>query len=400
MKILIVSQYFWPEEFRINDLAIDLVNRGHDISVLTGIPNYPKGSYFKGYRFRYSIEYYQGIRVYRVPIIPRGNNSFMLIINYFSYFLSASVFALFHKKQYDKVIAVNFSPITAVYPAIVYKIRHRVKLFLWVQDLWPESVTASGKHYPAIVMNVLTKFVRYIYKNSDKVMVQSEAFGPSVTEKGVTETQLMYLPNWAEDLYSNSENVNHGKYKTFLPEGFKVMFAGNIGEAQDFDSIIKAANITRDIPEIKWIIIGDGRNRKWAENEISRHKLRETVIMLGRYPVSEMPDFFTHADLMLLSLKDEKIFALTIPTKVQSYMAFGKPVVGMLNGIGAKLIKDADCGFVCNASDYKTLADNIIKAYHHEPANLAEKGLNGKAYYNQFFSKKRVIDTLIGALEE
>lgn len=400
MKILIVSQYFWPEEFRINDLAIDLVKRGHEISVLTGIPNYPKGNYFKGYGFRYSIEYYQGIKVYRVPIIPRCNNNFMLIINYFSFFLFASVFALFHKTQYDKAIAVNFSPITAVYPAIVYKIRHKVKLYLWIQDLWPESVTAAGKQYPAFVMDVLTKLVMYIYRNSDKIMIQSEAFGPSVIEKGVTEKQLIYLPNWAEDLYSNSENLNPDKYKTFLPEGFKVMFAGNIGEAQDFDSVIKAAIITRNIPEIKWIIIGDGRNRKWVENEIFRHGLKETVKMLGRYPVTEMPNFFTHADLMLLSLKDEKIFAMTIPTKIQSYMAFGKPVVGMLNGIGAKLIKDADCGFVCNASDYKTLAENIIKAYHQDPAFLMEMGLKGKVYYNQYFSKKRVIDTLIDALEE
>lgn len=400
MKILIVTQYFWPEEFRINDLAIDLVARGHIVTVLTGNPNYPKGHFYPGYGFKYFVESYQGIRVIRVPIMARGQSSFNIILNYFSFVISGSIFTLFHKQQYNKIFTVNFSPITAAFPAILYKKRHNTQLFLWVQDLWPESITAAGKMSSKFLLRWLTKMVEYIYKNSDKVLVQSEAFIPSVMEKGVKENQIRYLPNWAEDLYSDTSIIIKEKYQSLFPQGFKIMFAGNIGEAQDFDSIIKAAEITKQFPDIKWIIVGDGRKKTWVEREITRLDLQNNVFLLGRYPVTDMPNFFVHADIMLLSLKDENIFSLTIPTKIQSYMASGKPVLGMLNGIGAKVIKDANCGYTCNAGDYQSLAKNVIDAYHQEKQILLQKGVNGKAYYNVYFSKKVIIDNLIKIFQE
>lgn len=400
MKILIVSQYFWPEEFRVNDLALELQERGHEITVLTGNPNYPKGSFYSGYGFKYSTQFYNGIKIERIPIIPRGRNSFTLVLNYLSYLILGSIFALFHNKQYDKIFAVNFSPITAVYPAVFYKWRQKKQLFLWVQDLWPESVSSAGKMKSKVVMSLLTKMVKHIYKNSDKVLVQSEAFIPSVKEKGVTKNQIRYMPNWAEDLYSDPSNIFNLKYENVIPIGFKIMFAGNIGEAQDFDSILKAADITKHIQEIKWIIVGDGRKKSWVEGEIIRLGLQKTVFLLGRYPVSEMPSFFVHADIMLLTLKDEDIFSMTIPSKVQSYMAFGKPIAGMLNGIGAEVIQDADCGYVAMAGDYKSLARNIILSYNLESNILQEKGMNGKHFYNHNFSKRIIIDNLMQIFQE
>ena len=178
------------------------------------------------------------------------------------------------------------------------------------------------------------------------------------------------------------------------------MFAGNIGEAQDFESIIEAAEKTKHIPEIKWIIIGDGRKRNWVETEINRLGLQENVFLLGRYPMKEMPSFFVHADIMLLSLKDEDIFSMTIPSKVQSYIAFGKPIAGMLNGIGAKVIQESKCGYIANAADYSSLANNIIIAYKQPPNVLLEMGLNGKNYYNLNFSKKVIIDNLLQTFQE
>lgn len=400
MKVLIVTQYFWPEEFRVNDLAIDIIKRGHEVTVLTGNPNYPIGSFYRGYGLNYSVEYYHGIKVYRMPIIPRGRNGFQLVLNYISFVITGSIFAFFHKPKYDKIFALNFSPITAVYPAIVFKRRSKTELIIWVQDLWPESVTAAGKIKSKFLMKMLTKMVQHIYRNSDKVLVQSEAFIDSVMEKGVTASKISYLPNWAEDLYGNSIDVSKEKYQSLFPAGFIVMFAGNIGEAQDFDSIIKAIEITKQYPEIKWIILGDGRKKSWVETEILRLELQNTVFMLGRYPVVEMPDFFVHADIMLLSLKNEVIFSMTIPTKIQSYMAFGKPVVGMLNGIGAKVIEDADCGYTSNAADYSSLARNIIMAYHQERNLLQQKGENGRKYYNKHFSKELIINNLIELLKE
>jgi len=401
MKILIVSQYFWPEEFRINDLAIDLLERGHDVTVLTGNPNYPTGNFYKEYGFKFKVEDYQGVKIYRVPIISRGNASgIRLALNYLSFAINGSIFAMFLRKKFEVSLVFAISPITAVYPALVHKFLFKSKVNLWVQDLWPESVSAAGKMDSSFATICLKKMVKQIYKSSDKVLVQSEAFIPSVIEKGVSKKQLRYIPNWAEDLFNSHSNILKSKYESIIPNGFKVMFAGNIGEAQDFDSIIKAAEITKDILDIKWIIVGDGRKKSWATAEINRLELQDTVFMLGRYPVEEMPNFFVHADIMLLSLKDEAIFSMTIPSKVQSYLAFGKPIAGMLNGIGAEVLAKAECGYVANAGDYKMLANNIIKAYNEDFEILVQKGLNGKDYYNKNFSKEVIINNLLNIFNE
>jgi len=400
MKILIVSQYFWPEEFRINDLALDLVERGHKVTVLTGNPNYPKGKFYQGYGFKFTTEIYSGIKIHRVPITPRGNSSgIKLLINYLSFVISGSLFACFHTQHYDKIFAVNYSPITALYPAIVYKKLKKIPLLIWVQDIWPESITAAGKMQFSFAMTILNKLVRNIYRNSDKILVQSEAFIPSIEEKGATKKQIEYIPNWAEDLYCD-EKIFVEKFQNLIPSGFKIMFAGNIGEAQDFESILKAAEATKQYPEIKWLIVGDGRKKAWVETEIVRLELQKSVYLFGRYPLDDMPNLFVHADIMLVSLKDEKIFSLTIPSKIQSYMAFGKPIACMLNGIGAEVIQEAKCGYVAKAMDYNSLAKNVIDAYKQDINSLMEKGLSGKKYYQQNFSKKMIIDRLIQLFSE
>jgi glycosyltransferase involved in cell wall biosynthesis len=393
MKILIVSQYFWPEEFRINDLATDLVDRGHEVTVLTGSPNYPKGKFYTGYGFNYKKEYYKGVKLYRVPIIPRGSNNFYLLLNYISFLVSGSVFSFFHKENYDKVFAVNFSPITSVIPAIVYSRKRSVKLYLWVQDLWPESVFAASNIKSKKLNLFLTKIVKYIYANSSKILVQSKGFFKSISDKGVSEDKILELPNWAEDLYF--KNIKKSKYSNLIPKGFVIMFAGNIGEAQDFGSIVQAALLTKSEHSIKWVIIGGGRKLTWLKEQIIELELENKIILLGRYPVTEMPDFFIHADVMLVSLKKEEIFSLTIPSKIQSYLASGKPIIGMLDGVGSEVIKNSECGFYGRAGDFKMLYQNIIKAYSEESSSLIQKGLNGRHYYDEKFSKKRVIDSLV-----
>ncbi len=397
MKILLVCQYFWPESFRVNDLAIELKQRGFEVSVLTGKPNYPQGKFYHGYGFFSKIkDIYKGINIYRVPIISRGNGKgIRLFLNYLSFVIFGCFFVLFHRKKYDVVLTYGLSPIIQAYPAILYKKLHRVKTLLWVQDLWPESVSAAGNVNSKFVLKPLFRVVKHIYKNTNQILVQSTSFIPSIKEKGVLEDKLYYMPNWAEDLYSDVSRVNKERYIDIIPNGFVVMFAGNIGEAQDFECIIKAVEKTKNIPDIKWVIVGDGRKRQWVENKIEQLELQDTVKLLGRYPLEDMPDLFTHADIMLLTLKDEEIFSMTIPSKLQSYMAFGKPVAGMLNGIGARIIVDSKCGYVTGASDSVTLANNIIEAYSNKKEDLVEKGLNGKKYYNEFFSKKQIIDKLL-----
>lgn len=401
MKLLIVSQYFWPEEFRVNDLAADLVLRGHEVTVLTGNPNYPQGKFYKNYGFRFSREEKFGVKILRVPLFARGNASgFRLALNYLSFALNGCLRVPFIGKEFDACIVFAISPITAVYPALLHKFMYGTKVNLWVQDLWPESVSSAGKLNTSFTTRILTSVVKHIYRSSSKILVQSEAFIPSLLEKGVPTQKIRYVPNWAEDLFLDDSVIQPTKFAEIMPSGFKVMFAGNIGEAQDFDSVVQAADLTRDFPDIKWIIVGDGRKRPWVESEIERLGLKETVFLLGRYPLEDMPSFFSHADIMLLSLKEDEIFSLTIPSKIQSYMAFGKPIAGMLNGIGAKVIRDSECGYTADAGDFNALANNVIQAYQQESNVLASMGQKGKNYYHDNFSKKVMIDHLLEIFQE
>ena len=395
MKFLIVSQYFWPEEFRINDLALELVKKGHEVYVITGNPNYPKGKFIKGYGFKYSTENYYGIKIHRIPIFARGKSSFMLILNYVSFAFFGSIFAYFHKEKYDKVFAVNYSPITAIIPAIVYSKKNKIKLSIWVQDLWPESVVAASNIKSKIVQKWLTKLVKYIYKNSKLIFIANYGFKKSIIEKGISNDKIKYMPNWAEDIYKCKKIINVTREEFNIPQGFVIMFAGNIGEAQDIEAIIKAAELTKENPSIQWVFIGDGRKSKWLRDEIQEKKLTKIITLLGRHPIESMPSFFKLADVMLVSLKNEYIFSLTVPGKVQSYMASSKPILTMLNGEGSRLIKESKSGFVANAGDYKTLSKNVQKCFNLSSIKLNELGQNAFITYEKKFSKNKIINFFI-----
>ena len=395
MKITIVSQYFYPEEFKVNDLAEEWVKRGHDVTVLTGKPNYPGGKILKGYKFwGVQEESHKGIRVIRVPLVPRGKGGgIRLALNYLSYVFFASYYVLTHRLDTDRIFCFEISPVFQMYPALLLKRKTGAYASMWIQDLWPESVAASSNLKSGFIQNLLSVLIRGIYSRTDTLFVQSPAFNESVLDKGEFQDKLSYVPNWAEDVFTKrTSGLN--KYQSLMPEGFKVMFAGNIGAAQDFESIIRATVLTRHIPEIKWVIVGDGRMRTEIEQQVKSLELGDTVSFLGRYPVEEMPDFFALADVMLVSLKNEYIFSLTIPSKVQAYMASGKPIVTMLSGIGNQILKDADCGLTAESGDYKLLAENVIAMYHKSKEERLQLGMNGKVYYNVHFQKKVCIDRL------
>lgn len=397
MKILLVSQYFWPETFRVNDLAQELVLRGNEVTVLTGKPNYPQGKIYKGYSFwGYREEYYKDIKLIRVPLIPRGKGSKLgLALNYFSFVFFSCLYILFHKQKYDVSLTFAISPITQVYAALLHKKIFGSRAYLWVQDLWPESVAAAGKMNSGLVYRMLTQMVQSIYQKVDGICVQSEAFNQSILQKGDYKHKISYIPNWAEDLFSNDSLIDKEHFKSLIPDGFIVMFAGNIGEAQDFESVLQAADRTRDNKEIKWIIVGDGRKKGFVEQQIKELNLCDTVFLLGRYPLEDMPDLFIHADAMLVSLKDQEIFSLTIPSKIQSYMAFGKPIVSMINGIGNEIIREAGCGDTAVAGDFESLANNVKKLSQSTRKELFAKGKAGQEYYQKFFSKKKIVDHLM-----
>lgn len=391
MKILVVCQYFYPEEFKVNELVEGLVERGNEVTVLTGKPTYPRGPYPQGYKFLgIQKEEYRGAKIIRVPELTRGNGgAFGIVKSMLSFLFFGKWYARLHSIDADAILCFQLSPVTMAIPALFYQKKLGVKYVHWVQDLWPESVTATTNIKGGPAVKWLDKLVTKIYRRADVILVQSKAFEKSICDKGDFNNKLVFAPNWAEDSIANGELH---PADCSLPGGFKVMFAGNIGVAQDFENIIKAADLTRDIPDIKWVIVGDGRDREHSEQEVKKLGLGDQVVFMGRHPVNTMPWFFKQADVMLVSLKDEFIFSLTIPSKVQAYMASGKPIVTMLNGEGSRVIEEAGCGLTAKSCDYQTLAENVKKLYSMGKEERSAMGVAGRSYYDKVFAKELVIN--------
>lgn len=394
MKILFVTQYFYPEIFRGNDIAFDLANKGESVTVITAVPNYPSGSFFKGYGiFRRRKEIINNVEIIRIPVIPRGRGgALQLFLNYFSFALFSSIYCFFLalRKKFNCIFVQQLSPVTLVLPAIVFKKIQKIPLYLWVLDLWPESLTSAGGVKNRIILSFFENIVKAAYRNADKILISSKGFEKSIIEKGDFKKKIIYFPNWAEDVFNETKEIDIPE----LPRGFLIMFAGNIGEAQNFENVLKTALLLKENKEIKFIIIGDGRKKDWISKFILDNNLNNTVFLLGRFPIEAMPSFFNEASVMLLPLKDELIFNLTVPAKLQAYMASSKPVLGMLNGEGAKLIMDAGCGYSVEADNYVGLAEKIEELSNLPKSELLKIGANGRSYCDEFFNKKKSLSHL------
>lgn len=401
MKILIVTQYFYPETFKSTDLAFELKKRGHDVTVLAGIPNYPEGKIYEGYGFfKNRSQNVNGVKIIRSLLLPRGNGGgIRLFLNYYSFafFASIKAFILGLRNKYDAVIVHEPSPITQFYPALLLKKLWKTPVYFWVMDLWPESLSVAGGVKNKLVLGYYESVVKNFYKNSEKILITSKGFRKSINEKGDFDSKIVYFPNWAED--SISEGNKNYKIPE-LPDGFKVMFAGNIGEAQDLDNIMNAALELKNNKNIKFVLVGDGRKMPFVNEFIKENQLQETVYLAGRFPVEAMASFFSKADVMLVTLKDDPIFNLTVPAKVQAYMSASKPIVAMLNGEGADNIAEANCGFTIKAGDYKTLAETILKASELPKSELERMGENSRKFYEENFRMSECISNLEKILEK
>ena len=399
-NILIVSQYFWPENFKINDVAKGLVAKGYNVSVLTGLPNYPKGKIFEGYSFlKNTKENYDGVTIYRSLVIPRGNGSgTRLFLNYFSLALLASIRLLFIKSNFDKILVYEASPVTIGIPAIIAKYRFKAPIFFWVQDLWPESITAAGAIKNKYVINLVDKLTRFIYWHSKKILVQSRAFIPYILKQKVSSSKIIYLPNSTEKFYKRVNPNN--KYNKILPkDGPILMFAGNIGEAQGFDTIIKSAKYLYDSEvNINWVILGDGRKRESFEEKINELGLNNNFLFLCSYPSEEMPYFFAHADAMLVTLKKSLIFSMTIPNKIQSYMACSKPIIANLDGEGGRIVLEANCGMLSPSEDFMSFSKSIIDFLKLSSVKKNQMGQNGRLYFENEFEREKQLDKLASIL--
>ncbi|MDO7927604.1 glycosyltransferase family 4 protein [Pseudomonas sp. KFB-139] len=395
LKVLVVTQYFWPENMRINDLVRDLSAKGHEVTVLTGLPNYPEGKVFESYREKpEEFSPYCGAEVVRVPLVPRGKRSLSLALNYLSFFISASILGAFklRKHKFDTIFVYAVSPIMAAIPALVIGRLKRAPVFVWVLDLWPETLRAVGVVKQPLLLGLVGKVVSWIYNRTDYLLLQSHGFIDNVRRyctRPITDERLVYFPSWAEDDFSSSAPP----LCDLIPQDpnvFTVVFAGNLGEAQDFPAVLDAAESLRVSHAVRWVIVGDGRMSEWIAEQIAARQL-DNVHLLGRHPLEAMPGLFAQADALLVSLKTNDVFEKTIPGKVQAYLASGRPVLGMINGEAARVISESGAGFACDSGDAQGLAAITRSLANTAPAQRDSMGRAGRNYYEQHYAKGNLL---------
>ncbi|MEW5715686.1 glycosyltransferase family 4 protein [Pseudomonas sp. SB113] len=400
LSILVVTQYFWPENMRINDLVRDLSERGHSVTVLTGLPNYPEGAVDA----RYSVDpesfmAYSGAKIVRVPLVPRGKRSISLIMNYLSFFTAASTIGAWklRAEKYDAVFVYAVSPVMVAIPALLIGRMKKAPVFIWVLDLWPETLRAVGVLRHPSLLAVVGKMVSWIYNRADYLLLQSHGFLDNVKRyctKDIAPERLVYFPSWAEDDFSGVTSPTSSLLARD-DQLFTVLFAGNLGEAQDFPAVIEAARALKGKVAVRWVIVGDGRMSDWLATKVKSHQL-DNVLLLGRHPLEDMPALFASADALLVSLKTNDVFEKTIPGKVQAYLASGKPILGMINGEAARVINESGSGLSCPSGDAAALTRITLELATMSAKQLERMGAAGREYYLEHYSKP----TLLARLEQ
>ncbi len=397
LKLNIFSYVYWPEQFLINEMAEDIVQRGYEINVLTGLPNYPKGDFYDGFSLAGGpyLQEHKGVKIRRYPIFARKTGFPRLMMNYISHLLGA--LSIKNKiPQADWAFVFATSPITTAIPAIFWARRNKAKVCIWLQDLWPDSVAAVGAtNRNSILYKILGKMVAWIYKNTDLILIQSPGFADNLKEFGYKGPSHV-IPNWAPGLDFKDATVP--SWLNDLPAKFTVTFAGNVGKAQAIDTVIEAAKILKDKEHIQFLVVGDGSELERVRG-IARAEDLQNVQFYGRKPIEDMPGLFKRSDALLVSLKKDPIFARTIPSKVQAYMAAGKPLVGSLDGVGSQVIQEAQAGFTAPAENSTELAGVLLKMAELTDVERQKLGDNARHYFSQNYEKGRIISHIIEHLE-
>ena len=404
MRVLVVSQYFWPEVFRVNEIVSELRARGHEVTVLTGRPNYPGGQVFDDYAADpAAFAGYHGAEVIRLPLRPRGQGSIRLLLNYWSFVFWGCLLGPWklRGRRFDAIFCFETSPITSALPAVLLRRVKRAPLLLWVLDLWPDTLSAVGMVRSQRGLNAVGGLVRFIYQRCDLILAQSRGFFPAIERWSREPRKTRYFPQWGEAAFDGDLNAVEEAPELAPHAGhFKLMFAGNIGDAQDFPALLDAAEATRHRPELHWLIVGDGRQAQWVREQIAARGLQSTVFMLGRHALERMPEFFKGADALLVSLKAEPIFAMTIPGKVSAYLSAGRPILAMIDGEGARVIAEAEAGLVAPAGVGAELARQALAMAGLPAETRLNMGRNARAYARREFDRATLISQLEAWLAE
>jgi len=392
MKILVISQRYYPDQFRINEITVDLVKQGHEVMVITGLPQDDEGYVRKDYRWgKNRREEWNGVQIHRTYLTSRRKDILSLMINYVSFALSATLKILRLSKKIDQIVVFQVSPITQIIPAVVMKKRAKIPLVVYIQDLWPMSVTTVGVKTDSFFYKLLRKFCTYLYSQADKLAITSRSYEKILTNELHVKVKCIYLPQFAEDIFTqNLQKRTNGK--------FNVLFAGSIGAAQSVETIVLAANELRENKEILFWIVGGGRKYDDVVKLAKELKL-DNVNFTGHLPIEEMPYYHELADLFVVTLADNPLINITLPAKVQTYMACGKPIVAAAYGEVSTLFDNAKCGKYVKPSDYVGLS-KLIKEYYEGPEKVGLYGNSGLQYYISNFTKNKFYLILNGILQK
>ena len=397
-RILIYTNHFYPEQFKINEIVKWLSDEGHEIKVITGLPNYPNGIIFK--KDSYDPKYYNdNVTIKRLPLIPRGSGKMILLFfNYLSYFISCLVYTVYisiFNKPYDIIFVHHTSPIMiAIHPILYSVFNKKSKKFLWDLDLWPESLESTGFIKSKIFFNLIKSCVKLIYKGYDKILIGSRSFERIIRKR--YKKEIIYFPNWAEkEIENNIINTNLNlEYDT---NKFIIMYTGNIGQSQSLSRLVLTIDLLKN-HNLLWVFIGGGRNKKLFIEKLTSKRLLRFCKFVDHSSIDKIPSHVHYADALFISLADKNIFNNTVPAKLQAYMSMGKPIIGVLGGEGANLILESNCGIVQSNFNYSSLASQILNLKNKSKEERIKMGLNGKDYYEKKFKsslrKKQLINIL------
>ena len=385
MKILVVDQHFYPEQFRINDICVELVKKGHDVTVLTGLPNYPKGKLYKGFRFfRKRKENYKGVKIKRTTIICRGKSVLRMGINYVSFAVNASIKAFFMKKDFDIVYVYQTSPVSMAFPAIVVAKMKKIPLVIHILDQWPISIASGGFSKTSLFYKWMYRLSRNTYRKADVLSISSRKFEKYIKEElKINDIPIIYNPSYAEDTYKDTKVVDNKK--------FDLLFAGNIGPATCVETIIEAANLLKDKNDIMFHIVGDGLTKDNCARRAIEYGL-DNVKFYGYCSVDEVKKYYDIADGFLITMDDNEVVNNTLPAKLQSYMVAAKPIFGAVSGEAKETIIDSKCGLVVSSKDYEGLAEIIRDNYKKD---LSKYGKSALKYYEDHFEKEKCLDDML-----
>ncbi|MDC0118892.1 glycosyltransferase family 4 protein [Schleiferiaceae bacterium] len=391
MKILVVTQYFYPEDFKVNDAVEHLIKSGYEVRVLTAFPNYPSGSFFDGYRlFDTYPKHFKGARIYRAPIFPRKRSPISLILNYLSFPLTARIYSNKIKKEFnpDVVLGFQLSPIWSMLPAVFLRRRFNIPFLLWCLDLWPESYLSNFSYRNKIIDGWVRESSERIYKSADTLAVTTKSFVESLAEAtGRTSKEIHHLPNWAEDSYLKPPEDSF----SFNNESFNIVFAGNIGESQGLDIVLKAARETVDT-NIVWHLFGDGRYEVKLRKEADVFKI-SNLVFHGRVTMDKLPSIYREANALLLTLKPNQGYSNTMPGKFAGYLTSGTPILSNIQGEVRKIIESNGLGFTFD-NDEKELVNQVRELKSMIPVDLEQIKISCRNYYDKHFSKPRVLSDL------